>query len=216
MQPGKEGDMRGPAIFVLLLAIGFVGYVVYSQIEKHAPPEEAAAPPADDDPAPRTEPTTGRPDGDGIIVPPEGDTGTEAEESEAVASEYDRALRRWLDRLRNGTDRESFEATVELGKLGDPEAIRELAEALRDHRDFYVRLGAATAIGSIGRWEGTDALVLALLDGEPLVRTAAAESLARITGHEIEGFRPEDGPARRGEWKRAWEQWIAANRPSDK
>lgn len=87
-----------------------------------------------------------------------------------------------LEQLRSGNADRAMEAALGLGDLGDARAIPALAAALHGNDDFYVRLSAATALGMIRDADGADALVKALYDRDPLVRTAAREALWKILG----------------------------------
>ena len=80
--------------------------------------------------------------------------------------------------FRNDTDlkRRLVEA---LGKLGDPQAVPPLIQALGD-RSENVRAAAAEALGAIGDPQAVPPLIQALGDDEFWVRRAAAEALVRI------------------------------------
>lgn len=199
--------MRAPRVVLVLLAVGFVAYVVADQVARHA----ARTPPADPAVRKPTAPTrAARPDGDGLRLPPDEAPTSPGPRARAPGVEH------WVDRLRNGSESERFDAIVRLGELGDAAAIPHLAAVLATHRDFYLRLASATALGQIGDWAATPALASALLDADELVRTAANEALSRITGHRIQGVEAADGVERRAARKAAWDAWLAANRPSDK
>ncbi|MDJ0976603.1 MAG: HEAT repeat domain-containing protein [Planctomycetota bacterium] len=203
--------MRTPMILLLVLAVGFVGYVVYDQVTKHAAPEPTAEEGED------AAPTSGRrPDGDGIELPPGDDDAPITPRGRAEPEPETRERDRWLDQLRNGTDSERFDAAKRLGEMEAAEAVPDLAELLATHRDFYVRLGAAQALGRIGGPAAADALAAALLDKDELVRTAASEALMAVTGHRIRGYAPDDPAPKRVAWREAWEEWLAENPLQDK
>ena len=104
----------------------------------------------------------------------------------------------------------AFKATLELGQLRDERAVSSLATTLRTHRDYYVRLGAATALGEIKVIEGVPSLIEALDDRDELVRTAASDALGAITGETI----PYRAGATEDDRKRAqasWRRWLADN-----
>ncbi len=65
------------------------------------------------------------------------------------------------------------------------EKIADLRRMLRSNRDFYARLGAATALGELRAADAVPDLIAAIDDRDELVRTAASEALHRITGHDI-------------------------------
>jgi cyclophilin family peptidyl-prolyl cis-trans isomerase/HEAT repeat protein len=70
-------------------------------------------------------------------------------------------------------------AALALGRVGDPEAIPALQQALGD-AEFEVRQMAAFALGLIGDASARPALINALKDTEPIVQGRAAEALGTI------------------------------------
>jgi HEAT repeat protein len=66
-----------------------------------------------------------------------------------------------------------------LGKLGDPQAVPALIQALGDS-DSAVRAAAAEALGAIGDPQAVPALIQALGDSDCDVRRAAAEALGKL------------------------------------
>ena len=98
------------------------------------------------------------------------------------------AVNRWIEKLEAKDNDIVFSATIELARLGDKRAARPLMRLLKEHRDFYVRLGAATALGQLEIADAVPDLIAALDERDDLVRTAASEALHRITKHDF-GFR---------------------------
>ncbi len=98
---------------------------------------------------------------------------------------------------------EAFTATVELARLKSPRAVPALIRTLERHTDFYVRLGAATALGDIGHKDGVSSLIDALQDRDDLVRTAAGEALFKITQKDF-GFTSGLSRAERAEIQRKY------------
>jgi HEAT repeat protein len=66
-----------------------------------------------------------------------------------------------------------------LGKIGDPQAVPALMEALKD-RDERCAPGGGGALGKIGDPQAVPALMEALKDRDENVRRAAAEALGKI------------------------------------
>ncbi len=67
-----------------------------------------------------------------------------------------------------------------LGRVGDGAAVPVLTRALAADDDTETRMGAAWALGALGRPEGVPALLAALEDTEPGVRTVAAYALGSL------------------------------------
>ena len=111
--------------------------------------------------------------------------------------------------MRNSKSRRNirFTATLELGRLKDRRAAPALIQVLSRDRDPVVRLGAATALGSMGAVDAVPALIESLGDRESDVRTAAKDSLQGITQHFIELDAPEGQTPGRREWKNLQKQW---------
>ncbi len=97
----------------------------------------------------------------------------------------EKEIDRWIKRLRDSDEDIVFSATIELARLKALRATPHLVEVLRKHKDFYARLGAATALGEIQAVEAVGALIDSLNDKDDLVRTAASEALHRITGQDF-------------------------------
>lgn len=127
-----------------------------------------------------------------------------------VDEEHDRKVTQNIEYLKSRDDNVVFTATVQLGELGDLRAAKPLAKVLEDHKDFYARLGAATALGQLKAVDGFDALVEALADKDDLVRTQSNDSLIEITGESIE-FASEMSRSERQKVQRRWRNWFKEN-----
>ena len=101
-------------------------------------------------------------------------------------------------------------AGLKLADLGDVSAALPLVDVLGDHKDFYCRLGAATALGALKAVDAFDALVEALGDKDELVKTAANEALAAISNEDM-GFVPDMSRNERTRVQRKWRTWFKAN-----
>ncbi|MDA1193786.1 MAG: HEAT repeat domain-containing protein [Planctomycetota bacterium] len=104
---------------------------------------------------------------------------------EPVDEAREKEIDRWIKRLRDSDEDIVFSATIELARLKALRAAPYLVEVLEKHKDFYARLGAATALGELQAVGSVDPLVEALNDKDDLVRTAASEALLRITGQDF-------------------------------
>lgn len=120
------------------------------------------------------------------------------------------AVDRWLALLEHEDEDLVFSATLELAKLGDLRATDPLIRVLTNHKDFYARLGAGTALGELGATGAVPALIDALNDKDDLVRTASAEALRRITKHSFK-FVPGLDQAGRARIQTAWRDWWQDN-----
>ncbi|TNF49960.1 HEAT repeat domain-containing protein, partial [bacterium] len=78
-----------------------------------------------------------------------------------------------------------------LGRIGDPDSLRTLIDALNNER-WAVRRHAAQALGNLEVTDAVPALREALEDPEPVVREWAARSLETLTGVQTL-YRDEDG-----------------------
>lgn len=117
---------------------------------------------------------------------------------------------RWVARLQDPNENIRFSATLELGRLKDPRVAKELVAVLRADGDYYVRLGAATALGDIEAYDGVSALIEALDDQDTLVRTAASDALKKVTGHAIP-FDAEMSAGDRKDVMGRWRDWWRDN-----
>jgi hypothetical protein len=114
---------------------------------------------------------------------------------------------RWISRLDDEDEDIVFSATIELARLRAKEAVPHLIRVLRNHADFYARLGAATALGELTAADAVPSLIGALDDKDDLVRTAASEALHRITKQDfkfVSGLKQEDRVAIQRKWFDWW------------
>jgi len=101
----------------------------------------------------------------------------------------------------------SFSATYKLKELKDPRAVPALVDTLKTQKDYYTRLGAATALGELKAADAVPALIEALEDKEDLVQTAAGEALTAITGRDTRimvGLTKKERRQLKDEWARWW------------
>lgn len=118
----------------------------------------------------------------------------------------DAVLQRLLDLLADPDPGVAFSATIDLGKLRDLRAVPPLVNALRKHRDFYVRLGAADALRELKACDAVEHLIDALTDKDDLVRSSVNVALQGITQHE-EPFAPNLPSAELRRVQTAWRKW---------
>ncbi len=203
---------------VILVAAAFVGAVTYfalrSDPERPAPAEQARGD------TPRR-PSSGRANG-GVLEAVDPDTRTPDGTESTGSTDPDAAVPApvptpkesdWIAALREADNDKVFEATIKLAEAGDPAAIDPLIDVLKDHTDFYCRLGAATALGQLSSWRAVDALADSLVDADQLVRAASSEALRQITGHEIKGYSPTGAEDQLTSGQRLWREWLAEHRP---
>lgn len=135
--------------------------------------------------------------------------GEAAEAEQQPASSVDEeTFQPMLRNLASESENTVFAATLELGNMKDRRAIASLVEVLRTHSDYYVRLGAATALGEIGAVDAVPALIDALGDADELVRTAAGDALEAITRENIV-FLAGASESERAKAQEAWRRWWA-------
>lgn len=128
----------------------------------------------------------------------------------APSGQHEAELARLLEELRSKSENPAFNAAIKLGKLKDQRASTALIEVLQAHSDFYVRMGAATALGDIHAEDAVPALIDALDETDVLVRTAAHDALERITQRKAE-FRQEFSARERAASQAAWRAWWQEN-----
>jgi len=117
---------------------------------------------------------------------------------------------RWLERLESEDEDIVFSSTIELARLGDLRATYPLIRVLEEHKDFYARLGAATALAELRAVAAVAALIDSLDDKDDLVRTASAAALKRITEKDF-GFVSGLAEARRQEIQAQYREWWREN-----
>jgi HEAT repeat protein len=121
--------------------------------------------------------------------------------------ERDQEIERWRKRLRDPDEDIVFSATIELARLKALRATPDLVHVLNKHRDFYARLGAATALGEVQAAGGVADLIEALNDKDELVRTAASEALSRITQQDfnfVSGLNKNERIRIQKRWRAWW------------
>lgn len=124
--------------------------------------------------------------------------------------EHERELKMWIERLKSKNNDLVFTATVKLADLKDLRATQPLLTVLDKHKDFYARLGAATALGTLTAVDAVTPLIDALADKDELVRTAANEALIAITGQDL-GFDADMSRNERQKTQRKFRTWFKQN-----
>lgn len=173
-----------------------------------ADPGPAVTPPAPPAPPPPTEPAAGDP-------PPAGPTPARPPVDPAVQRERDAELARLLKMLKDSDPARSFSATFKLKELKDLRAVPDLVDVLRTHKDYYTRLGAASALGELKSCDAVPALIEAIDDKDELVRVAAGEAIATIRGEptrQLVGLSAKDRRAVRDDLAKWWREHEAAVR----
>ena len=125
---------------------------------------------------------------------------------------HDAEVDRWIERLKDPDNGISFSATYKLKDLKDLRAVPALVETLKLHKDYYTRLGAATALGELHACDAVAPLIDALEDREDLVQTAAGEALTTITGRDsriMVGLSKKERKQLKDEWARWWKEHEA-------
>ena len=149
-----------------------------------------------------------------VAEPPPPPTPTEPDPP--VASEptrppgHDEEVDRWIRRLGDGNENIRFSATLELGRLKDLRATDPLVTVLKGDKDYYVRLGAATALGDLRAADAIPPLIDALNDSDALVRTAANDALQAVTEQPFE-FVPGMSKSERRKLQKKWKDWFEEN-----
>lgn len=126
--------------------------------------------------------------------------------------DHERELQMWIERLKSKNNDLVFTATVKLADLKDLRAAKPLIDVLEKHKDFYARLGAATALGTLMSVDAVPSLIEALSDKDELVRTAANEALIAITEQDL-GFAADMSRNERQKTQRAFRTWLKKNEP---
>jgi len=138
---------------------------------------------------------------------PAGPPGTDRGRDPDAQKRHDAEVDRWIERLKDPDNGLSFSATYKLKDLKDLRAVPPLIETLKIHKDYYTRLGAATALGELHACDAVSALIDALDDREDLVQTAAGEALTTITGRDsriMVGLSKKERKQLKDEWARWW------------
>lgn len=134
---------------------------------------------------------------------------TEPDRPEPVEVDQQREeeIDRWIKRLKDPDEDIVFSATIELARLKALRATPDLVKVLGKHKDFYARLGAATALGEIRAVDAVPALIERLGDKDDLVRTAAAEALHLITEQDfnfVSGLSKSERVRIQKKWRGWW------------
>ncbi len=127
--------------------------------------------------------------------------------------EREKEIDRWIKRLKDSDEDIVFSATIELARLKALRATPDLVNVLKKHKDFYARLGAATALGEMQAVDSVPDLIDALNDKDDLVRTAASEALNRITGQDF-NFVSGLNKSERIRIQKKWRAWWRENERS--
>ena len=177
-----------------------------AQLAQVRPPEPAAPPTALAPPIAPAPPAAVEP-----VAPPASGPAVDAESQQRLDAE----LARWLKMLKDPDPSRSFSATYKLKELKDLRAVPPLVETLRAHKDYYTRLGAATALGELKACDGVAALIDALDDKDELVRVAAGEAIATIRGEATKtlvGLTKKELKAVKDDLSRWWKEQETAVR----
>ena len=117
----------------------------------------------------------------------------------------------WAAKLKHRDANEVFRATIQLARLKDVKTAPPLTIALRTHQDPYVRAGAAVALGKMRACHAVRPLIENLMDAKDLVRHAASQALARVTGHKKLSYRTNMTANERMRLLKAWRAWWGAH-----
>jgi hypothetical protein len=170
---------------------------------RSASARETTAPAPTPAPAPAPEPAP--------APAPSGGDGRDPEAQKRHDAEVDL----WISRLKDPDTGVSFSATYKLKMLKDLRAVPALVETLRAHKDYYTRLGAASALGELRACDGVPALIEAIEDKEELVQTAALEALSAVTGRDARvmvGLTKKERRQLREDWQKWWKENEASVR----
>ena len=127
--------------------------------------------------------------------------------------DHEAALKRNIELLGSKNNNLVFTATVALAELGDLRAVPPLIKVMTRHADFYARLGAATALGTLKSVDAVPELINALNDKDDLVRVAAHDALVLITGQDMQ-FSSSLSRNERTRKQREWRKWFKDNEAS--
>jgi len=122
---------------------------------------------------------------------------------------HQEAFEKAIRKLRDPDNGIAFSATYDLRDLKDLAATPFLVETLKVHKDYYVRMGAATTLGELRSCDAVPALLDALEDKDDIVQQAAAEALTTITGQDqrwVVGLTKKERRTKRDEWAKWWKE----------
>jgi len=175
----------------------------------------AAAPPADAGMGGAPAPTAPAPISPVPPVPVPAAPGPGAPAAPPVAADAEGAKRhkeafeKAIRKLRDPDNGIAFSATYDLRDLKDLAATPFLVETLKGHKDYYVRMGAATTLGELKACDSVAALLDGLDDKDDIVQQAAAEALTTITGQDqrwVVGLTKKERRTKRDEWAKWWKE----------
>ena len=146
-------------------------------------------------------------------TPPDAPSPPSAGSAEEKAANREKARKALAD-LASEDGQKVFSATMTLAKYGDLEAVEPLLKVLKEHKDFYARMGAATAFKSLKACDAVIGLIEALLDKESVVFSAASTALIEITRIEEKDLTElnlrvasDTSKQRRTEARQKWVTW---------
>ena len=142
-------------------------------------------------------------------VPSPGPTAPPVAGDPEGAKRHKEAFEKAVRKLRDPDNGIAFSATYDLRDLKDLAATPFLVETLKSHKDYYVRMGAATTLGELRACDAVAALLDGLDDKDDIVQQAAAEALTTITGQDqrwVVGLTKKERRAKRDEWAKWWKE----------
>ena len=155
--------------------------------------------------------------GTGGATPPPPPPVSSGPTPEDIAANKEKAKQALSD-LSNDDAGTVFNATIVLGRYGGPEAVEPLVKVLKTHKDFYPRMGAATALGQLKACDAVVALIDTVLDKESNVFIAANQALIAIMHISEKDLTEEKlvisadtSKVRRGEMKLRWVAYWRAH-----
>ncbi len=163
------------------------------------------APPAVPPSAPTPAPAAPAPGAGPVPAPGAPPVATDPEGAKRHKEAFEKAIRK----LRDPDNGIAFSATYDLRDLRDLAATPFLVETLKGHKDYYVRMGAATALGELKACDAVTPLLDGLDDKDDIVQQAAAEALTTITGQDqrwVVGLTKKERRAKRDEWAKWWKE----------
>lgn len=167
-----------------------------------APATEPTPPTAPPGPAP-TEPTP----------PPVGDK-PEPPKAEPLDPEakkaHDAEVDKWVKNLKDSSITIAYSAAFKLKLLKDPRAVPALTEALKSHKDVWVKAECATALGAIRSADAVPALIDALDDKDQYVLASVSDALVKITGQDFKSTLNPSTKERKA-YKEQWSKWWKEN-----
>ncbi|HVG93697.1 MAG TPA: HEAT repeat domain-containing protein [Planctomycetota bacterium] len=99
-----------------------------------------------------------------------------------------------------------FAAAANLARLRDLAAVEPLVKVLKEHRDYYARMAAVNALGTMHAADGVLAVIGAFQDKDDAVVIAAALAFSKITGQDT-GLTGSPTRKEKGEAQATWTRW---------